>query len=217
MYRVNPVLKQRKPGIQAVKCDNCWECEYPHTTVYRVLQVINIIRMHSSRMHTAHTLLYRGLPYWDFPGQRHPWTETPHGQRPLGQRPSWTETPLDRDTPVNRTAHRCKIITFPQLHCGSSELPMWFTVFFWNMGGVACILIRSHTKISLACKAHSRVDRPYHVEAGILSGTEIRKRAIKVKFFTLWYFVKHQFYFSLQCSLQINVPVIRNECFLHIL
>ena len=48
--------------------------------------------MHSSRMRTAHTLMYRGSPSGrpQPPGQRPlPWTDTP-----------WTETPLDRHPPT---------------------------------------------------------------------------------------------------------------------
>ena len=45
-----------------------------------------ITRMYSSRMRTA-----RMLPWGGLPGQRSPWTETPH----------WTEIPLDRD-PLDR-------------------------------------------------------------------------------------------------------------------
>ena len=42
------------------------------------------------------------------PVQRSPWTKNPTRQRPLiqrptGQRPSWTETPLDRDSPGERS------------------------------------------------------------------------------------------------------------------
>ena len=94
--------------------------------------------MHSTRIHTARSLPYGGLPDRDPlrdraetppaqrspgqgspPGQRSPWTEIPPwteilpGQRPLlpGQRPPWTEIPL----PVNRITDRYKNITFPQL------------------------------------------------------------------------------------------------------
>ena len=54
--------------------------------------------MHSSRMRTAHMLLYGGFPWTEtLPGQRLPLTETlldrePPGQRPPEQRPPWTQT-----------------------------------------------------------------------------------------------------------------------------
>ena len=94
--------------------------------------------MHSSRIHTARSLPYGGLPDRDPSGTGQkpllhrdpldrdpPWTEIPldrdpsfldrdlPGQRPLlpGQRPPWTEIPL----PVNRITDRYKNITFPQL------------------------------------------------------------------------------------------------------
>ena len=82
--------------------------------------------MHSSRMHTARSLPYGGLPDRDPPGQIPYWTETPPAQRspgqrypeqgsPPGQRSPWTEIPpgqrffldrdpsfLDRDLPGQR-------------------------------------------------------------------------------------------------------------------
>ena len=53
-------------------------------------------------MRTAHSLPYRGLRDRDPPGQRPPpMDKDPPGQRPHGQRPPWKETshgqrPLDR-------------------------------------------------------------------------------------------------------------------------
>ena len=76
-------------------------------------------RMHSSRMCTTCSLLYRGgvslteIPDRD-PPDRDPWTESPQtetsperdshgqrspGQRPPGQRPPWTETPWTETLP----------------------------------------------------------------------------------------------------------------------
>ena len=55
--------------------------------------------MHSSRMRTARTLLYEGLPDRDPPLDRDP----PSGQRPPGQRPTpYRDPSLDRDPPVDR-------------------------------------------------------------------------------------------------------------------
>ena len=74
--------------------------------------------MHSSRMRTAHSLLYGGLADRDPPGKRppgqrpHPWTETPPLDRDPtpGQRPHRDPTdrdPLDRDPPVHLTYGAC--------------------------------------------------------------------------------------------------------------
>ena len=60
---------------------------------------ILVTRMHSSRMHTAWTLLYGGGGR--SPWQRPPWTEIPLDRDPPGQRPSWTEPPLT-ETPLDR-------------------------------------------------------------------------------------------------------------------
>ena len=72
------------------------------------IQIDSIVtRMHSSRMCTARSLLYRGVSPRVLPGQRPPspldrgpppWTEAPLGQRPPRQR-----TPPDRDPPNRGT------------------------------------------------------------------------------------------------------------------
>ena len=89
-------------------------------------------RIHSSRMRTSRSLLYRGdlpnrdtPPLIETPGQRPSMTEIPPGQRPRpGQRPCPGQRPpchvtcdacWDRDPPpVNRMTHRCKNITLSQ-------------------------------------------------------------------------------------------------------
>ena len=69
--------------------------------------------MHSSRMCTAHT-----LPLWG------------------GE--SLTETPLDREPPVNRMTHRCKNITFPQqIELNRAKNAQYWGLKTWGHGGRA--------------------------------------------------------------------------------
>ena len=78
------------------------------------------IRMHSSRMRTARSLPYGGLPETPFPLTVTPllWTETPLLSTETLL--LWTETPLPwtEPPPVNIISDRCKKITLPQLRHG---------------------------------------------------------------------------------------------------
>ena len=55
--------------------------------------------MSSSRIHTARSLPYGGLPDRDPPGQGHPWKETLQTETP------WIENSLDIDPPCEQN-HR---------------------------------------------------------------------------------------------------------------
>ena len=112
----------------------CVACKTAKLWARSQISLANILvtRMHSSRMHTAWTLLYgggEGLPDRNPPGQRLPWTETLLDRASINRDPPWQRTPLDRDPPgqrppwtenppVNRMTYRCKNITFPELRCG---------------------------------------------------------------------------------------------------
>ena len=101
----NWILCRSEPG----QMEQQHHQEYSHQRL-NSLEMLHLVylfvktRMHSSRMPTARTLPYGGLPDRDPPGQRPPWTKIP---------PPRTERP----PPVNRITDRCKTITYPQLRC----------------------------------------------------------------------------------------------------
>ena len=72
------------------------------------IQIDSIVtRMHSSRMCTARSLLYRGVSPRVLPGQSPPpWTENPPRQRPCRQRPPKQRKPPQTETPKQTNQQR---------------------------------------------------------------------------------------------------------------